>query len=306
MRLPSLTSLRAFESAARLENFTRAGEELSVTHGAISRQIGVLERELGMSLFERQHGMVRLTACGLQLRDELTSSFMRISAATERVRQRSPRQNLLRLNAPPAFSVRWLIPRVSTFQRLNPAVEISLTSSVAPPQFPNDNYDLAIRRFNKEPTSGYAVALFDEISIPVCHVDLLGPSQRRPADIAQLMKLARFVRVEGEPRGWKKWAKTWRADISSARYVDVEMTYLAVQAALEGLGVALLPLALASDDIARGVLTAPLGLQQVDRSRYFVLSGMKPPSRSVSARTIDWLQSEGAEAMSAALATIEC
>jgi len=307
MRLPSLTALRAFESAARLENFTRAGEELSVTHGAVSRQIAVLERELGMALFDRQHGMVRLTACGLQLRDEVTSSFMRISAATERVRQRSPSQNLLRLNAPPAFSVRWLIPRVSTFQRLHPAVDVSLTSSVAPPQFPNDEYDLAIRRFNKAPTSGYAVALFDEISIPVCHVDLLvsSPSQRRPMDLAKLMKLARFVRVAGEPRGWKKWAKTWRADLSQARYVDVELTYLAVQAALEGLGLALLPLALASDDIARGVLAAPLGSQQVDHSRYYVVSGMKPPRRSAAARNIEWLQAEGAASMSAALATIE-
>lgn len=306
LRLPSLTALRAFESAARFENFTRAGEELSVTHGAVSRQIAALESDLGMALFERKHGMVRLTSCGLQLRDEVTASFLRIAAATERVRQRSPSQDCLRLNAPPAFSVRWLIPRLSTFQRRYPAIDVSLTSSVAMPQFPNDEYDLAIRRFNKMPTSGYAVALFDEISIPVCHVDLLSQSLRRPPDIAQLMKAARFIRVAGEPRGWRKWARSWQADLTQAKYVDVELTYLAVQAALEGLGVALLPLALASDDIARGVLAAPLGTQAVDKSRYYVVSAMKPPRCSVAARAIEWLQAEGAASMQVALETIRC
>lgn len=305
LRLPSLTALRAFESAARFENFTRAGEELAVTHGAISRQIAVLESDLGMALFERQHGMVRLTACGLQLRDEVTASFLRIAAATERVRQRSPSQSLLRLNAPPAFSVRWLIPRLSTLQRSYPTIDVSLTSSVAPPDFQNDEYDLAIRRFNRIPVSGYAVALFDEISIPVCHVDLLAAPTRRPPDITHLLKTSRLIRVAGEPRGWRKWARTWQADLSQARYVDVELTYLAVQAALEGLGVALLPLALASDDIARGVLAAPLGSQPVDRSRYYVVSAIKPPRRSAAARTIEWLQAEGASAMKAALATIQ-
>jgi LysR family glycine cleavage system transcriptional activator len=303
LRLPSLTALRAFESAARFENFTRAAEELSVTHGAVSRQIAALENELGVPLFERRHGTIRLTPRGLQLRDEVTASFLRLGEATERVRHRSPADRPLRMSAPPAFSVRWLIPRLSMFQHRHPSIDVSLASSVAPPDFSNDDYDLAIRRFDRMPPCGHAVALFDEVSIPVCHVDLL---QRlpRPLDFARLVRSARLMRVAAEPRGWDKWARHWHADLSRARFVDVELTYLAMQAALEGLGVALLPLALASDDIARGVLAAPLGPLQLDGSTYFVVSAGKPAARSAAARCIEWLRLEASDSMRVAHAAM--
>ncbi len=295
LSLPSLAALRAFESAARLQNFSRAAEELSVTHGAISRQVSALERELGVALFERGRGAVRLTQRGLQLRDEVTSAFVRLSDAAQKVRARPHGGQVLLLNAPPAFTVRWLIPRLSVFQRRWPRLEISLATSVASPDFDGGGCDLAIRLLRRKPGSGYAVRLFGETSIPVCHPDLLGAAPR--IDWSRLLRGNRLIRVAGEPRGWSRWADTRKMDLSRARFLDVEHTYLSVQAALEGLGIALLPLALAADDIARGALAAPLGVLPIDDSSYFVLAGAAPAPRSPAARCVEWLQGEGEASM---------
>jgi LysR family transcriptional regulator, glycine cleavage system transcriptional activator len=294
--LPSLTALRAFESAARFQSFSRAAEELSVTHGAVSRQVAALEAQLGVALFDRGRGLVRLTQRGLQLRDEVTSAFLRLSEATEKVRERPRGRRSLRLSAPPAFSVRWLIPRLSVFQRRHPQLDVSLASSVAPADFAAGEYDLAIRLLPRKPPGGHAVRLFGETSVPVCHVDLL-PGGGAPVDLPRLLRQARLIRVAAEPRGWARWAANRRADLGSARFLDVELTYLSVQAALEGLGIALLPLALVADDIARGVLAAPLGVAPIDDTSYFVLAAARPAPRSAAARCIDWLQAEGAQSM---------
>jgi LysR family glycine cleavage system transcriptional activator len=289
--LPPLTSLRAFEAAARHESFTRAAEELAVTHGAVSRQIAHLEAWLGHALFERLHKSVRLNERGSRLRDELTASFMRISAATDAARRRSRGTVLLRVSAPPAFSVRWLIPRLGVFQRAHPGIEVSLSNSVAAPDFHRDEYDLAIRRMSRRPSNHYATRLFAEVSVPICHVDLVEGVQC-PLHPRDLLQRFRLLRVAHEPRGWAKWAKVWGVDIASARFVDVEHTYLAVQAALEGLGVALLPLALASDDMFRGVLVAPAGATRLDASSYYVFAAKAPARASAERLIMDWLLKE--------------
>lgn len=296
MRLPSLAALRAFESAARLQNFSRAAEELSVTHGAVSRQVSALERELGVALFERGRGAVRLTQRGLQLRDEVTSAFLRLSDATQKVRERPRGSQVLLLNAPPAFTVRWLIPRLSVFQRRWPRLEVGLATSVAPPDFDGGECDLAIRLLRRRPSSGHSVRLFGETSIPVCHADLLARGESR-IEWGRLLRAGRLIRVAGEPRGWTRWAATQRKDLSRARFLDVEHSYLSVQAVLEGLGIALLPLALVADDIARGALAAPLGVLPIDDSSYFVLAAAAPAARSPAARCVEWLEAEGAESM---------
>lgn len=304
LSLPPLHALRAFEAAARLESFAQAAEELAVTPGAVSRQIAALEAELQVRLFERAHRRVRLTRSGLKLRDEVTASFLRLAEAVEGVRRGGRSAHRLRVSAPPAFSLRWLIPRLPAFQAAHPAVDVGLTTSVAPPDFESGAYDLAVRRYDRAPAGGqHAVALFDELSIPVCHPDLVR-GRPLPLDWPALLRMARLVRVAGEPRGWPKWARAWRCDMAAARLLDVELTYLAVQAALEGLGVALLPLALVADDIARGALVAPLGPKRIDASTYFVVAAHAPKRGSAAARMVDWLRREGDASMRAARAMV--
>lgn len=301
MILPPLNSLRAFESAARHESFTSAARELAVTHGAISRQVALLEEHLGILLFERGHRQVRLTRAGSALRDEVTASLLRISAATARVRDRQDAGQRLRVSAPPAFSVRWLIPRLSVFQKDRPAIEVSLSSSVAAPDFGSGLYDLAIRRLDRAPRQIHARPLFAEHSIPVARagtgcVTQLGRQGRNrslQACFNDLIRDSRLIRVAGEPRGWAAWASRWAINLGKARFVEVEQTYLSVQAVMEGLGVALLPYSLVCDDLDRGVLHRPLGTYPIDMSSYYLLTAHPTRRETALAQLGDHLQRQG-------------
>ena len=299
--LPPLNSLRVFESAARHESFSVAARELAVTHGAVSRQVALLEEHLGTLLFERGHRQVRLTRAGSALRDEVTASLLRIAAATARVRDRQEGSQRLRVSAPPAFSVRWLIPRLSVFQKDRPAIEVSLSSSVAAPDFGNGLYDLAIRRLDRAPRQVHARPLFPEHSIPVARVGsgitaqpaLRGRSRSMQTVFNDLIRDSRLIRVAGEPRGWAAWASRWAINLGKARFIEVEQTYLSVQAVMEGLGVALLPYSLVCDDIDRGVLHPPLGTYPIDSSSYYLLTA-RPARRGTALALLgDHLERQG-------------
>jgi len=298
--LPPLNALRAFESAARHESFSLAAGELSVTHGAVSRQVVLLEEHLGVLLFERGHRQVRLTRAGSALRDEVTASLLRIAAATARVRDPGQSAQRLRVSAPPAFSVRWLIPRLSGFQRERPGIEVSLTSSVAAPDFANGLYDLAIRRLDRAPRQVHARPLFAEHSIPVARTGTAqvqqvisrGRVRSLQARFNDLIGDTRLIRVAGEPRGWAAWAHRWGISLSKARFLEVEQTYLSVQAVMEGLGVALLPYSLIMDDLERGVLQAPLGHCRIDDSRYFLTSAHLPRPGSALFHLVEHLSAQ--------------
>ena len=129
-RLPPLNALRAFEAAARHASFTRAAEELHVTHGAISRQVQALEAWLDQPLFERHNRRVVLTEAGAAYLAEIGAALDRIALATARQVERSERR-LLRVNALATFTLRWLIPRLSAFQLAHPATEVRLTTANA-------------------------------------------------------------------------------------------------------------------------------------------------------------------------------
>lgn len=287
--LPPLTALRAFEAAARHESFSQAAEELLVTHGAISRQVASLESHLGTRLFERYHRQVRLTKAGADLRDEVTPAFQRISAAAQRAVRQGRSGNSVRLSAPPAFSVRWLMPRLADFHARYPDLGVSLTTSFEAPDFSSGDYDIAIRRLARWPSAFHAVMLFDEFSIPICRADLLNDCTGL-LSLEALTRIRPLIRVATEPRGWDKWAQVRRRDLAGIPFLDVEWTYLAVQAVLDGLGTALLPHAIVADDLERGVLAMPLGSEPVDSSCYFILSAEPPVAETPAARMLAWLE----------------
>jgi LysR family glycine cleavage system transcriptional activator len=303
--LPPLNALRAFESAARHESFSLAAVELSVTHGAISRQVALLEEHLGVLLFERGHRQVRLTRAGSALRDEVTASLLRIAAATARVRDPGQSAQRLRVSAPPAFSVRWLIPRLSGFQRERPGIEVSLTGSVASPDFANGLYDLAIRRLDRAPRQVHSRPLFAEHSIPVARTGTAqvqqvisrGRARSLQARFNDLIGETRLIRVAGEPRGWTAWARRWDISLAKARFLEVEQTYLSVQAVMEGLGVALLPFSLVCDDLDRETLHRPLGTYPIDSSNYYLITAHAARRDTALALLGAYLQREGQSVM---------
>src|SRR3954463_13630492 len=143
-KLPPLNALRAFEAAGRHGSFTKAAEELHVTHGAVSRHVAQLEAWFSVPLFHRGASQVRLTAAGKQYLAEITAALDRIAVASMQLRQLGA-PTALRVNAPPTFAMRWLIPRMSLFQRRQPDVEIRLTTATAAVNFEEGSYDMAIR-----------------------------------------------------------------------------------------------------------------------------------------------------------------
>ena len=129
--LPPFPALRAFEAAARHQSFTAAGDELHVTHGAISRQIAILERFVGVNVFDRHGKRVKLNDAGRLYLGVVREMFDNLSVATERLRD-SGQTRVLRINALPTFAMRWLLPRLSQFQRAVPTVELRLSTSNLP------------------------------------------------------------------------------------------------------------------------------------------------------------------------------
>src|ERR1700756_3781602 len=126
--LPPLNTLKAFEAAARHLSFTLAGAELFVTHGAVSRQVQALEDWLGAKLFRRLNRRLELTEAGQRYLSEVGPLLDRLARVSTQLRDER-RVRILRVNALPTFAIRWLIPRLSSFQRLHPYLEIRLSTS---------------------------------------------------------------------------------------------------------------------------------------------------------------------------------
>ena len=293
-RLPPLNAIKAFEAAARLVSFTKAGNELNVTHGAISRQVALLESWLGIPLFRRMKSQVVLTDAGKKFLDEMGPVLDRIAlAAIHLTHDTNP--VILVVNAPPTFTLRWLIPRISTFQRRHLGIDVRLTTSVSPIDFSKEEYDIAIRGAD-EPLAGIASRPFlTESILPVCHPDLL---QKLPLRDPEDLGRHTLITYSTEPYRWQDWFREVHAtDVKPAGTLNFEQMYFALQAALEGLGIALIPYFMIADDIAAGRLCAPLGALGVRTRHYYAnLAPNVAPSLAQNA-FCDWLEQEGRETM---------
>jgi len=157
-RLPPLNSVRAFEAAARLGSFSRAADELHVTHGAVSRHVQLLENWLGTPLFRRQNRRVELTDPGRVYLAEVGAALDRIASATAQHLERG-RGRLLRVNATTTLTLRWLIPRLSGFQLANPSIEIRITTSNEVVEALGSEFDVIIRQPARE-VAGCVIAFF--------------------------------------------------------------------------------------------------------------------------------------------------
>jgi len=266
-KLPPMNSVRAFEAAARHVSFTKAGEELHVTHGAISRQVSQLESWLGTPLFRRLASQLTLTDAGRSYARELTSLLDRLAVASSHLRERGSPAAALNVSAPPTFTMRWLIPRLSGFQRQRADIEVRLTTSIAPVNFHENAYDIAIRGATQGLPGCTSQPFMTEVIVPVCHRDLMeGNRLREPADLASHT----LISYHTAPHTWEEWLRdAGVANLKPVSTLDFEQMFFALQAALEGLGVVLVPLFLVIDDIVASRLCVPFGALGAKHRRYF-------------------------------------
>jgi LysR family transcriptional regulator, glycine cleavage system transcriptional activator len=291
-RLPPLNALRAFEVAGRHLSFTAAAAELNVTPGAVSRQIKLLEDHLSVRLFERGYREVSLTPGGRAYLDTLTDAFGRIGTATRRLVQ-VHRDRPLNIFASMMFTMRWLMPRLATFEgALAGGIRLTTSLTAVPDPFAGGDVDAAIYLGHESWPGMICHRLLEGRLVPICSPALLcGKPLSCVRDLAQHTLLHSLV----FPDSWPKWlAAAGRPDIQGSHSISFGGSSLAYQAAIEGMGVALGQTVLIREDIKAGRLVAPLSQGLTDGSAY-ILAYLDSASRNPHlAAFLTWLRAQAA------------
>lgn len=249
-QLPALNAIKAFEAAARHESFSRAADELFVTHGAVSHQIRALEADLGIALFEREGKRVRLTEAGNRYAKEVRAALMALAEATHSVRA-GDRERRLIVSILSSFAARWVTPRIGRFIELHPEIDLEMQSSNVLIDFARHDVDAAIRFGSGRYPDLHVEPLLDEVFFPACAPTFNGGElPKTPAD------LPRYTLLRSDDELWRPWFEA--AGIASAAEPKRGTLYQdssnLLQAAIDGQGIALVGRALAMNEIAAGRL----------------------------------------------------
>jgi LysR family glycine cleavage system transcriptional activator len=264
--LPGMTLLRAFEASARHQSFTAAADELSLTQSAVSRQIRSLEEVLGADLFVREKQTVRLTLAGEAYAQEIRSALKRISSATLGFRA-NPQGGALNIAILPTFGTRWLAPRLPLFLAENPGITINLTTRLAPFDFQTETLDAAIHFGLPEWPGAELDFLMQETVVPACSRALRDAHNFTFA--ADLLK-APLLHLESRPDAWERWFCAMGQEVEEVHGMLVDQFALAAQAAMAGLGVALLPQFLIENELQRGDLVEAIASPMESAERYYL------------------------------------
>ncbi|HJU99163.1 MAG TPA: transcriptional regulator GcvA [Burkholderiaceae bacterium] len=268
-RLPNFSALRAFEAAARHQNFSRAAEELHLTHGAISHQVRALEQELGTPLFVRNGRHVKVTADGLRFAHQLAKAFGDIATAADALRPASASRRLT-ISSIPSFAARWLAPRLGRFIDQHPDVEVVLQASGQLQDLVRDAVDVGIR-FGRGHYPGMVVQrLMGDVYYPVVSPTYRGG--RLPATPADLEQACLLRSVEP----WTPWFRAAGLALAEPSgglmFEDLSML---VRSAVDGNGVALVRHVVAMQEIASGQLVRLFDIATPCPDEYFFVS---PPA----------------------------
>ncbi len=286
-RLPSLNGLRVFEAAGRHGSFTAAAKELHVTQTAVSRMVRLLEDRLGFALFRRHASALELTVQGCALLSGLTDAFDSIARLTESVAAMRAGP-VLTVGVGPTLAVSWLIPRLAGFYCSHPDIEVRVATGGATRPV-RDDWTCTIRR-DAEAWPGYvAETLFPAAVVPVC-TPAIASALRSPGDLRR----ATLIVVSAMPDEWPRWfeAAGLRRPLRSAATVSFESNAMAMQAVLNGVGVAIAQIPYVSDALAAGRLVAPFPIIAHTRETWFL--EYRPTRREDPALVAfrDWLHGE--------------
>ncbi|MDU9416324.1 MULTISPECIES: LysR substrate-binding domain-containing protein [Pseudomonas] len=293
-KIPALNALKAFEIAGSTGSFTRAAEQLNVTQSAVSRQVRQLEEQIGEELLIRRHHHLELTRAGRKLLDALNQSFDRIELAVRAIQQKS-HLNRLRVNAPPTFTSRWLLPRLGRLREQHPELELSITTRLQDSLAETGTLDCAIRFGNGEWEQLDATLLMQERHIAVCSPGLLASVQGN-GEAPDLERMTLLHVLASEDRRYQTW-QHW-LDAAGIRGVDTRGGYefdlldLAIRAALDGLGITIADWHMVTRELAAGQLTQVLNVHVEGHQSYWLVTRPEQ-AESAALRTFQaWLQQE--------------
>ena len=261
-QLPALNAIKAFEAAARHESFSRAADELFVTHGAVSHQIRALEAELGIALFSRDGKRVQLTDVGRRYATQVRAALTALVDATQAIRG-GDRERRLVVSMLTSFAARWVTPRLGSFIEANPQWDLELLSTNALADFTRDDIDVAIRfGYGKYPGL-HAELLLEEVFFPACSPTFNGGKLPKvPTD------LAKFPLLRSDDELWRPWfdaagLNDWPEPKRGVLYEDSSNL---LQAAIEGQGIALTRRSLAMPEVAAGRLVRLFDIDEIGRA----------------------------------------
>jgi LysR family glycine cleavage system transcriptional activator len=285
---PSLIALKAFEAAARHLSFRAAAEELAVTQSAVSHRIADLEASLGVALFRRLARRVELTEAGVLYYPFLREAFERIAQGTALV-SRTTTAGDLTVQVYVTVAVRWLIPRLHDFQRVNPDILVRFSASQLDWEFDETSADLGLICTQRPDRPGlYYSHLFDARLVPVCSpaTAQAGLGLRQPADLVN-HALLRLYTAEDE---WAVWlAAAGLPDLAGRAAPRFDSYLLALEAALDGQGVAIAPHFLVAGDLRTGRLVKPFKLEVAQPRRWYLVCRRERRAEPRLARFRDWL-----------------
>lgn len=260
--LPPLNALRAFEAAGRHLSFTRAASELNVTPAAVSHQIKVLEDYLGVQLFQRRPQGLLLTPAAQQALPAMIDHFSGLAAAVSTLR-RAERERPLTVSVEPTFAAKWLVPRIERFKGRHPGIEVRIDATADLADFRTGDVDVGIRHGHGDYPGLYVEQLPHQEMFPVCSPALLeaDPPLRTPSDLRNHT----LLHVQWRELGQEDMTANWSTWLQRAGVTDVDpqagprywQEALALQAAIEGHGVALVRSYTAAGDLAAGRLVRP-------------------------------------------------
>lgn len=310
-RFPPLNALRAFEAAARHLSFKKAAKELHVTPGAVSHQIKLLEAQLGVALFRRLTRALELTADAQLMLPKVREGLESLHAAVERVRAREGACTLT-VVAPPNFAARWLVPRLSRFTRSHPNLELHVASRqemvdrrengnpTVPEAHAHEDAPVAMVRFGSGQYPGARVdEVFSAVYVPVCSPRLLKGEHplRKPDDLRHHTLLHDDTVVEeGVRPSWSDWLQSVGVtDIDATRGLHFSDAALAMDAAIEGMGVTLAMKPLLTTEIEAKRLAVPFDISAPTSYAYYLVTPEASAENRAVASFRKWLLEEAAE-----------
>jgi DNA-binding transcriptional LysR family regulator len=271
-RLPPLDLLAAFEAVARHRSFTRAGAERFITQSAISRQIRTLEEHLGTTLLDRSHRTLTLTDEGRRLHETCTTILAAVRTTVGDIRTARKRP-VLSITTTPAFALMWLVPRLPSFTRAHPEVDVRIDSGIGLHDLKAGAFDLAIRYGRADTPLGKL--LFQEDIVPVCS-PALAQDDSRPLKAPSDLRAHTLLQVEVPPGStvpleWDSWLAEHRvAGLRPSATLSFSNYDHAIAAALCGQGVVLGRLQLIEQLLRHGKLVAPLGSPRTSQRAHYV------------------------------------
>jgi LysR family glycine cleavage system transcriptional activator len=293
-RLPSLNALKAFESAARHESFTRAAEELCVTQGAVSHQVKALELELGIKLFNRERQRLIITDAGRDYLTVVRDAFDRVAVGTERLLQRQS-SGVLTVSTSPDFAAKWLVNRLGRFAEEHPSIDLRVSATLHHVDFAREDVDLAVRHGDGNWPGLDVVRLSAEHLFAVCSPKLL-TGRNRLANPSDVLKFP-LIHLD-DRKDWARWLEAAGVEPGElARGPVLNRASMVIDAAIDGQGIALARTTLTATDLINGRLVRPFAEELRLSKTYWIICPKATTALPKIVTFRDWLLAEAARDM---------